>query len=68
MARVWPQAVNCAQYYLQEEDLSVNLPSFDEQERLLGLYFTYTHPAFPVVHKSHFMSQFHARCAHSIIS
>lgn len=68
MARVWPHAVNCVQYYLQEEeDLPVNLPPIEEQERLLGLYFTYAHPVFPVVHKGHFLSQFNARCVRPII-
>jgi hypothetical protein len=67
MARIWPQAVNCAQYYLQEEDLTVHLPPIDEQERLLDLYFTYAHPVFPVLHKDHFMSQFNARCVRPIV-
>jgi hypothetical protein len=61
MARVWPRAASCTQYSLQEESVQVNLPAIDEQERLLELYFTYVHPVFPVVHKSHFMAQFNAR-------
>lgn len=68
MARVWPHAVNCNQYYLQEEDLHVDLPPFDEQERLLGLYFTYAHPVFPVVHKGHLMSLFYARCVSPVVT
>lgn len=61
MARVWPQAVNCGNYFLQEEDIPVDMPDIVEQERLIELYFTYVHPAFPVVHKGHFIAQFNAR-------
>jgi hypothetical protein len=63
MARVWPRAASCSQYFLQEESVHVNLPPIEEQERLLNLYFTYVHPVFPVVHKSHFLAQFNARYA-----
>lgn len=61
MARVWPQALNCSRYFLREDDVDVELPSFEEQERLLNLYFTYVHPVFPVVHKAQFMETFNAR-------
>ena len=61
MARVWPQAVNCGTYFLQEEDIPVDMPNIAEQERLINLYFTYVHPAFPVVHKEQFIAQFNAR-------
>jgi len=58
MARVWPHAASCSQYFLQEENVPVKLPPVEEQERLLNLYFTYVHPMFPVVNKSLFMKQF----------
>jgi len=60
MARVWPHAASCSQYFLQEESVSVKLPPVEEQGRLLNLYFTYVHPMFPVVNKSLFMTQFNA--------
>ncbi|TFY75036.1 hypothetical protein EWM64_g8976, partial [Hericium alpestre] len=63
MARVWPPA---AQRFIAEESVNVNLPPVEVQRHLLNLYFTYVHPVFPVVHKTHFWLQFEAaRYPHS---
>src|SRR5882762_2504692 len=61
MARFWPRAASCSQYFREEESVQVNMPPIEEQERLLRLYFTYVHPEFPVVHKALFLTQFNAR-------
>jgi hypothetical protein len=61
MARVWPPAEHLATYQLQENDLHVQLPSIDVQDHLIDLYFTYVHPILPVIHKTHFMTEYNAR-------
>jgi hypothetical protein len=61
MARFWPRAASCSQYFREEESVQVTMPPIEEQERLLRLYFTYVHPEFPVVHKALFLAQFNAR-------
>ncbi|KAJ7103261.1 fungal-specific transcription factor domain-containing protein [Mycena belliarum] len=62
MARVWPPVTDPTQL-IQEEDMEIELPPPQIQEHLLQLYFTYIHPAFPVIHKSHFFSEYNRRHA-----
>jgi len=58
MARVWPPA----NYTLTPgEDCESMLPPGPIQDQLLDLYFTYTHPVFPVVHKTRFLAEYNAR-------
>ncbi|KAF7966216.1 hypothetical protein HWV62_39477, partial [Athelia sp. TMB] len=64
MSRIFPLPSSCMgylRYHEEEAALPVTLPPVAEQERLLDLYFTYVHPAFPVVHKGHFWAEFNAR-------
>ncbi|KAA1474412.1 hypothetical protein DENSPDRAFT_328671 [Dentipellis sp. KUC8613] len=60
-ARVWPPLPS-NQYQRnearEEEELAVTLPPLQTQERLLDLYFTFVHPALPIVHKKTFMEDF----------
>ncbi|TFK30943.1 hypothetical protein FA15DRAFT_630298 [Coprinopsis marcescibilis] len=67
MARVWP----ATKFGIPSElvdDVEVHLPPLDVQELLIDLYFTYTHPVFPIIHKSRFLSEFHARKQNSSCS
>ncbi|KAF8346943.1 fungal-specific transcription factor domain-containing protein [Amanita rubescens] len=58
MARVWPPA----NYTLiPEEDSEAMLPPPHVQDQLLSLYFTYTHPVFPIIHKTRFLAEYNAR-------
>lgn len=58
MARVWPPP----NYTLiPGEDSEYMLPPPHVQDQLLELYFTYTHPVFPVVHKTRFLAEYNAR-------
>ncbi|KAF5352426.1 hypothetical protein D9756_005920 [Leucocoprinus leucothites] len=58
MARVWPPArYGLASPPLGEMD--VRLPSWDVQDRLIEVYFTYIHPVFPVIHRSRFLAEYH---------
>lgn len=58
MARVWPPA----NYTLiPGEDSEAMLPPPHIQDQLLSLYFTYTHPVFPVIHKTRFLAEYDAR-------
>lgn len=43
-----------------EEALDVGTPDPETQQRLLSLYFTYIHPAFPVIHKATFLNEYEA--------
>jgi len=65
MARIWPpSSVGLERYYL--EDPSIKLPSQEMQDELIKLYFTNIHPVFPVIHKSHFLSEYESRCANLV--
>ena len=58
MARVWPPA----NYTLiPGEDSEAMLPPCHIQDQLLSLYFAYTHPVFPVIHKTRFLAEYSAR-------
>ncbi|KAH9941542.1 fungal-specific transcription factor domain-containing protein [Amylocystis lapponica] len=58
-ARVWPPLPPTARNQPKSlQDFSPRLPDQATQELLLELYFTYVHPALPVVHKRHFLEDF----------
>ncbi|KAF8718925.1 hypothetical protein AX14_011667 [Amanita brunnescens Koide BX004] len=58
MARVWPPA----NYTLiPGEDSEAMLPPRHIQDQLVSLYFAYTHPVFPVIHKTRFLAEYNAR-------
>ena len=60
MARVWPSnQPDLPPNTIRDED--VQLPPIEVQERLINLYMTYIHPTFPVIHKTRFLSEYHAR-------
>lgn len=59
-ARVWPPlppAVRNSQRRAADE-FAPRLPDVPTQELLLDLYFTYVHPALPIVHKRTFLEDF----------
>ncbi|EIW53654.1 uncharacterized protein TRAVEDRAFT_174477 [Trametes versicolor FP-101664 SS1] len=59
-ARVWPPlppAVRNSQRRAADE-FAPRLPDVPTQELLLDLYFTYVHPALPIVHKRTFLDDF----------
>ncbi|KAH0591126.1 hypothetical protein H2248_001229 [Termitomyces sp. 'cryptogamus'] len=59
MSRVWPASKYHRSY---PEYVKISpLPEIHVQDRLLGLYFTYVHPMFPVLHKSRFLAQYNLR-------
>ena len=58
MTRVWPPA-NYTR--IPEEDCESMLPPPHVQDQLLDLYLTYTHPLFPVIHKTRFLAEYNAR-------
>ncbi|KAF8634943.1 hypothetical protein AX15_000674 [Amanita polypyramis BW_CC] len=58
MARVWPPA-NYTR--IHEEDSEAMLPPPLVQDELISLYFTYTHPVFPIIHKTRFLAEYSAR-------
>ena len=62
MARVWPAARSCDDPSPLAGDPPVPLPPSQVQDLLLDLYFTYVHPAFPVIHKSCFLAEYNSRC------
>ena len=58
-SRVWPPLPPSARNSKKQfEDFSPRLPDTATQELLVELYFTYVHPALPIVHKSTFMEDF----------
>jgi hypothetical protein len=59
MARVWPGPPTCDD--IPPQDTIVQLPPIHVQALLLDLYFTYVHPAFPVIHKSRFLAEYNSR-------
>ncbi|KAI0824538.1 fungal-specific transcription factor domain-containing protein [Trametes gibbosa] len=56
-ARVWPPLPNGQRRRVVDE-FAPRLPDAPTQELLLELYFTYVHPALPIVHKRTFMDDF----------
>lgn len=59
-ARVWPplpSAVRNSPRRIADE-FAPRLPDVPTQELLLELYFTYVHPALPIVHKRTFLDDF----------
>lgn len=63
MARIWPASQGC--HDLPPQDPVVPLPPIHVQDLLLDLYFTYVHPAFPVIHKCRFLAEYNSRKRHS---
>lgn len=60
-ARVWPPLPSSVQSMSQKIDLDLHLqklPSKAVQDYLISLYFTYAHPALPVVHKASFLEAY----------
>lgn len=61
-ARVWPPLPATVRTPSKsEEDWTSRLPDAAEQEHLLELYFTYVHPALPILHKKSFMESYRQR-------
>jgi hypothetical protein len=46
--------------FIPEESVGVAMPTLEMQRHLLGLYFIYVHPVFPVVHKALFWKDYEA--------
>lgn len=59
MARVWPASRAC--HSPSPPETPFLLPPIHVQDLLLDLYFTYVHPAFPVIHKSRFLAEYNSR-------
>jgi Fungal specific transcription factor domain len=62
MARVWPSSTSGIPSN-PIQDVDVHLPPIEVQDRLVSIYMTYIHPTFPVLHKTSFLSDYHARSA-----
>ncbi|KAL0951642.1 hypothetical protein HGRIS_008322 [Hohenbuehelia grisea] len=61
MARMWPPSKNHLSFFGHEEDVEgVELPPIEIQDRLIQLYMTHIHPAFPVLHKTQFLREYEA--------
>lgn len=58
MPPFWPSAKAHFSAVPPEADIPVIFPPFEIQGRLLDLYFSYTHPIFPVIHKSRFLREY----------
>ncbi|EMD37133.1 hypothetical protein CERSUDRAFT_137619 [Gelatoporia subvermispora B] len=58
-ARVWPPLPPGRAKKEAADALAPSLPDEKTQEVLLELYFTYVHPALPIVHKQSFLEDFH---------
>jgi hypothetical protein len=58
MARFWPSANADLSTLPPEADIPIMFPPFEMQDRLLGLYFSYAHPIFPVIHKARFLREY----------
>ena len=62
-ARVWPPLPPTAANHAKGlENFAPDLPDRATQELLLELYWTYVHPALPIVCKRSFMEDFRNRC------
>lgn len=61
-ARVWPPLPQ-SEYnpHLRNEE-SISLPDSATQEKLLKIYFTYVHPALPLLHKQRFLEEIRCGC------
>ena len=59
-ARVWPPLPQTepSQFAKCDGEPTLSMPSLDEQERLLDLYWKYVHTALPIVHKQNFLESF----------
>lgn len=59
-ARVWPPLIQTgrAQFAKEDGDLTVPMPSLEEQEKLLDLYWKHVHTALPIVYKQSFLEGF----------
>jgi hypothetical protein len=63
-ARVWPPLPGSKQGYpplSEEEEFARLLPNKETQEYLVEIYFTYVHPALPLIHKKAFFDVFRNR-------
>lgn len=58
MARFWPSARADRSTSPPKADIPVTFPPINVQEQLLGLYFSYVHPIYPVVHKARFLREY----------
>ncbi|TDL26205.1 hypothetical protein BD410DRAFT_836854 [Rickenella mellea] len=45
---------------MSSEAVAVNMPSLEDQDLLIALYFTYVHSVLPVIHRQTFMSEYEA--------
>jgi len=60
MARVWPPSrFDLPSYTVDDSD--ARLPSPENQDILINLYFCYVHPTFPILHKTRFLADYQAR-------
>jgi hypothetical protein len=60
-ARVWPPLPGSSQFSNHEEDFDIVMPDQQMQTHLMELYWTYVHPALPVVHKQSFIETMRRR-------
>jgi hypothetical protein len=67
-ARVWPPLPRGPASAQVEDTVVSQLPDVRMQEHLLQLYFTYVHPALPVVHKESFLDDFKSGCVPTVSS
>ncbi|KAF8560118.1 hypothetical protein OG21DRAFT_1451878 [Imleria badia] len=58
MARFWPSGKADKSSLPPKADIPVTFPPVEMQDRLLGLYFSYAHPIFPVIHKARFLREY----------
>lgn len=58
MARFWPSGKAEKSALPPEAGIPVKFPPIEMQDRLLGLYFSYAHPIFPVIHKARFLREY----------
>ena len=59
-ARVWPPLppAERSQHMKDDGEFPISLPSLEEQEKLLDLYWKYVHTALPIVYKQSFLENF----------
>lgn len=67
MTGVWPPSELRPARLVDEEDIEIHLPSQNDQDILIQLYFIYVHPAFPIIHKERFLTEYEARFVSSNI-
>jgi hypothetical protein len=61
MVGVWPPSDLRPIRLIDEDSIEVPFPTQDEQDILIHLYFTYVHPTFPILHKTHFLEEYERR-------